>query len=103
MDRPEGLQIVIAGSAVNVSPGVGTLLVNPSTLLAALAVTMPTTPADRDELCIVAGGTILAGVVVTAFSITGTSIIGSVPSGLTAGITQVYKYFQATGKWYRVI
>jgi len=103
MNRPEGIQVVTSGTSVSVSGGVGVLLINPATLLASLAVTLPSSPADRDELYIIAGGTITAGVVVTAFSIAGVSVIGSVPTGVTAGLSQVYKYFQSTGKWYRII
>jgi|ERR1044072_2888261 hypothetical protein len=100
--RPEGLQAVTSGTSASVSAGVGVLIVNPASLLPTLAITLPASPADRDDLYILAGGTIVNGAVVTAFSVVG-SVIGSIPTSLTAGVSQHYKYFQSIGKWYRIV
>lgn len=68
-----------------------------------MTLTLPVSPVDRDDLYIVASGTITAGAVATIFAISGSSIIGSIPSSLTAGVTQQYKYFQSIGKWFRIV
>jgi hypothetical protein len=102
MIKPEGIQTVTSGSTVTVSNGVGILVVNPSSLLAALTVTFPSTPNDRDYLLMQFGGTMTSGLVVTALAVTGAaSIIGSVPVA-TAGMCSAWIYNVALNKWLRL-
>lgn len=98
--KPEAVQVVTAGSTVTVTNGVGLLRVNPASTLAALAVTFPSTPNDRDVLIMTFGGTLTSGTVVTLLSFVG-STIGTLPTtALTGSI--MWMYDASTAKWYRL-
>jgi hypothetical protein len=99
--RPEGVQIHTSGSTVSVAQGVGKLMVNPSSLIAALTITMPSSPSDRDNLLIMFGGTITGiSTVVTLLSFSGGSILGIVPTTQLAGSIS-YEYDASISKWFR--
>jgi len=100
LTKPEGVQIVTSGSTVTVTTGVGLLKVNPTSTLAALAVTFPSTPSDRDVLIMTFGGTLTSGTVVTLLSFVG-STIGTLPTtALTGSIMWIYD--ASVAKWYRL-
>jgi hypothetical protein len=107
--RPEGKQIITAGASATVNAGVGLLFINPASLLASFTLTFPASPADRDELYVVLGGTIASGSPVATLltiaanagqTITGTSVTGIVGN---AGQAFLYFYDQANTRWYRVV
>jgi hypothetical protein len=102
MNQPEGIQVITAAGSTSVNAGVGIVMINPASALATVALTLPASPADRDDLYIIAGGTITAGTAVTVFSIV-TTVIGAIPTTMVAGQAIQYKYFQSTAKWYRIL
>lgn len=82
------------------------LLVDPSSTLSSLGITLPSTPFDEQEVEISFGGTITSGQIVTALTIspnTGQSILElSTPSSVDAGEVIKYRYRIANTIWYRI-
>lgn len=100
--KPEGKQAHTSGASVAATAGVGILKVNPASLLAALTVTFPTAPSDRDVFIMLYGGTITSGTVVTVLTLAaGGNILGTLPTTALAGTAIAYIYDSSEGKWYR--
>lgn len=98
--KPEASQLVTSGSAVIVSNGVGLLRINPASALAALAVTFPSAPNDRDILVMSFGGTVVTGTVVTILTFVG-STVGTLPSTAVSG-SLCWIYDATISKWVRL-
>jgi hypothetical protein len=68
--------------------------------MAALTVTFPSTPNDRDMVVMIFGGTVTTGTVVTLLTMPA-AIIGALPTTATVG-AMCYMYFASAGKWFRL-
>ena len=91
-----------SGITVTVSNTTTWLIVNPATILASLAVTLPASPTDGQDVLISFGGTITSGGVVTAISISPTPIDATTPDFVAAGEHIAYRWNATNSKWYRV-
>ncbi len=81
------------------------LVVNPTTLLATLAVTTPATPVDGQRLDISFGGTITSGAVVTSFTLTpnsGQTVLVPPTGVIEAGETISFRYKTSLTRWFRL-
>ena len=100
-------QQIASGSSATVSSGNSKVYVNPASLLASLALTMPASPNDQDEVWFFFGGTIAGGnAVVTALTIsgnTGQSLLQAItPQAANGGDVIGYSYNSNNQTWYRI-
>lgn len=99
-------QVVTSGSTVTVNNGVNTLIVDPSTPIASLTVTLPATPSARNYLEIVFGRAITRGnTIVSDFNIvanTGQTMTRNTSMGLVSSGDQGVriKYYPTNANWY---
>lgn len=102
----EGIQIITSGSSATINNGVGVVYIDPASVIAAFTLTMPSAPADRDEIVIGFGGTIAsAGAVVTALTMaanTGQALVGIGLASALSGNSMTYKYRLDINKWYQL-
>jgi hypothetical protein len=101
----DDLQTYTSGSTVTVTDGKNILIINPSTLQSAIAITLPATPSARNDIDIYFGGTIAAGsTVVTTVSIlanTGQTLFEAlVPTTMSSGEYLSYKWIPSLNRWY---
>lgn len=104
--KPEATVTITATGTNNLANGVGLVLVNPASLLAALTINLPANPMDRDVVIMQFGGAVTSGTVVTLLTIgaQGTAaILGTLPTTATANNCIAYMYNVNTNKWYRFI
>ena len=90
-----------AGANVTINNNTSTLWVNPASALAALAITMPSTPYEGQECLIVFGGTITSGAVVTSVSMDADVLGGSSFTTANVGDALRLKYLSSITKWIR--
>lgn len=92
-----------AGATVTFSNNTRSLYVNPAANLAALTITMPSSPLDGQEVLISFGGTILSGSVVTTLIIQGntghTVLAGASITTAVAGDGYILKFESSTNLW----
>lgn len=99
-------QVVTSGSTVTVNNGVNVLIIDPTSPLASLTVTLPATPSARNYLEIVFGRAITQGnTVVSDFNIvvnTGQTMTRNTSGGLVSSGDQGIriKYYPTNGNWY---
>lgn len=98
-------QVYTSGTTVTVSAGNSVLTVDPTSTIAALAVTLVASPSDLQVVKIEFGGTLTSGIVITALSIlpnSGQTIIDNTPpTSATADNFLEYQYRSSTSQWYR--
>lgn len=94
------------GSTLTVNNASTWVIINPSTTIAALTITMPATPYDTQFIDVTFGGSITSGVVVTAISVianTGQTLLQPyVLDIVQAGETLSYQYNLSQKIWYRL-
>ena len=90
------------GATVTIANSTTILYVNPAVLLATLTVTMPPAPINGQEVKVSFGGTITAGIVITALTVSpnvGHTILGSTTSPVNAGDGYTFKFQQSLNLW----
>ena len=97
------IQLHTTGATVEINNLNRGLYVNPAALLAALTITLPSTPINGQEILISFGGTITTGVVVTTLSIIGnaghTILAGDTIVTAFAGDGYILKFESSTNLW----
>jgi len=87
------------GGSVTVNPGVGVLVLNSGSLLAAYTITLPTSPSDQDELIVI------FRTAVSVLTFAGSNVQNTGLPGIVAVGTALRFYFDAgsatsPGRWY---
>lgn len=99
--------IYTSGSTYTLPDNSSWVIINPSSTVSTLAVTMPANPKDGQREDFSFGGTITSGTVVTSFSVignTGQGVIQSTaPASVQAGETISYRFNISLLKWYRIL
>ena len=95
-------QVYTSGSSVTATDSTTWLIINPSSLVAALTITMASSPTDGQDLIISFGGTMTTGTVVTSLTISGGVIQATSPGEIEAGEAIKYRYNSNNSKWYRL-
>jgi hypothetical protein len=104
---PVVIQTYTGASSVTVNNTTTWLIINPSSISAAMTITLPASPSSGQKVEISFGGTITSGNgVVTALSIspnTGQTIIQtSSPGYVQSGDAISYRYNSSNTSWYRI-
>lgn len=105
MSQSEGLQTVTSGTTVTISNGVKFVFIDPTSLMASLAITLSPNPSDRDTVYFFFGGTLASGVsVVTVLSFlgNGAAILGTLLSTASSGSCIILQYRQSNNSWYKI-
>jgi hypothetical protein len=107
MSQREGIHIITSGTSATINNGAGTIFMDLASLAATFTLTMPSSPSDQDIVTIFFGGTITAGTVVTAFTLSansGQTILGTALSATAALFSSCFRFQwrNATGQWYRI-
>lgn len=100
-------QTYTGSTAVTIADSTTWLIINPASVSAAMTITMPANPPDKQTIQISFGGTVTSGnTVVTALTLspnTGHTIIqASTPSTVSSGETITYKYNISNTSFYRI-
>jgi hypothetical protein len=103
----ENSQVITAGASTTITTGNTIVIINPPSVLATHAITMPASPQDKQTITFFYGGTIAAGAaVVTTLTISansGQSLYQSItPTAANGGDEMEYRFESATTSWRRI-
>lgn len=106
MAETDQSQVDTSSSTFTIPDGMSKIFIDPATLLATKAITMPPNPPDLYLVSIIFGGTITGtGTVVTLCTVsanTGQGLLGTATGAFIAGGRMFWLYRAANSKWYRL-
>lgn len=98
--KPYKKQSYTSGASVTMT---GTwLVINPSSLVSTLTITLPSSPIDGQEAQISFGGTMTTGVVVNTLTLSPTPLQATTPRYVESGEYISYRWNATNSKWYRI-